>query len=367
MLDLIFPNHKNGYKAHLIKVPALIFFAIFLVLFNLTSKSSISAQDYTKIINAENLTLEHNKVRTQNNLFSLKLNPILSASAQNKAQKMLETNCWSHYCPPGKDPWDFFDESGYIYVYAGENLAEGFNSLEVLMNAWMNSKTHRDNILKSEFQEVGFGLVSGDYQNKNSNLIVVVHFGTQAQLISATQNSANNQNAISILSPKANESINSQYINVNGTAKGLDKVDVYNNAELKGSSNILDGVYIFRIDSPAQGKNIVAVKGNINGENSESIVEVSVNIPEPSKADIIISGQSILPISITSGVQNSINLIFVVILGLLFLIDFIVLSRTKVVDHKRSFSHYHFSLFLIVGILILVGGFAGNIGAGIFK
>ena len=363
MLDFIIPSEKNGYKAHFIKIPALILITIFLALFNLLAKSSISAQDYTNTINSENLLIEHNKLRESNNLPSLKLNAILINSALSKAQEMLETNCWSHFCPPGVDPWKYFDDAGYIYVYAGENLAEGFTSLDEVMNAWMNSKTHRENILKKEFQEVGFGIISGSYQNRANNLIIVAHFGTQASYVSADVNSNN----INILSPKPNETIDSNFINVNGEAKGVNNLQIYNNAEYKASPSILDGVFTYRIEDPIQGKNIVSVSGNtINGSVLSSVVEVNVNLKDKVEGAVSVkSDSSITGLNVTT--QNAVNFGFVIFFALLFLVDFIALSRTHVINLQKSFSQYHFAILLIVGIIMVIGGFNGNVGIGIFS
>src|SRR6185436_20656588 len=65
------------------------------------------------------------------------------------------------------------------YIYAGENLAEGFDDNTTVMDAWMNSPTHKENILKPEFREIGIGGARGTYQGEQNNTIVVIHFGTQ--------------------------------------------------------------------------------------------------------------------------------------------------------------------------------------------
>jgi uncharacterized protein YkwD len=106
-------------------------------------------------IDFDSLIRLHNETRLKNNLNQLQINVQLIDSAQRKADGMLADNCWSHYCPDGKSPWDFFNEAGYEYVIAGENLAQGFFDNNSVFNAWMNSPTHRENILNSEFNEIG--------------------------------------------------------------------------------------------------------------------------------------------------------------------------------------------------------------------
>ena len=72
----------------------------------------------------------------------------LTQIAQIRADNLCRTGQWSH------DGWlDSF--KGVQYLYAGENLARGFDSLEEANKAFMQSPTHRANILNSHYQYVG--------------------------------------------------------------------------------------------------------------------------------------------------------------------------------------------------------------------
>lgn len=152
----------------------LIIFAINIFL------TQIGAFKINADITIQELIEIHNQKRSEKGLVGLVYNSQLSDSATQKAKAMLDSDCWSHYCPDGKSPWDFFKSAGYLYTYAGENLAEGFSTTENVMNAWMNSPTHRDNILNGNYTEIGFGFAYGRYQGKNNNVVVAVHFGTPA-------------------------------------------------------------------------------------------------------------------------------------------------------------------------------------------
>ena len=50
---------------------------------------------------------------------------------------------------------------GYRARFAGENIACGQYSVEEVMDGWMSSKTHRDQLLSPAFNDVGFGLAFG--------------------------------------------------------------------------------------------------------------------------------------------------------------------------------------------------------------
>jgi uncharacterized protein YkwD len=115
-----------------------------------------------------------NQQRTANSEQPLKLNDELSAAAQTKANDMVNRDYWSHVTPDGKAPWTFIQAAGYSYQKAGENLAYGFITSADAVNGWMNSPTHRENILDKDYTEVGFGFANSRYYNKTGPETVVV-------------------------------------------------------------------------------------------------------------------------------------------------------------------------------------------------
>lgn len=96
----------------------------------------------------------------------------LNASAQLKANDMVERNYWSHNDPEGKEPWQYFKTVGYDYRRAGENLAKCYYTPQEVVNAWYDSPEHKANIL-GDFKEIGFGVGTMD----NGCLLIVNHFG----------------------------------------------------------------------------------------------------------------------------------------------------------------------------------------------
>lgn len=144
--------------------------AIFIaVLFNFT----LAQAQYS----AGGLVALTNESRSQNGLGTLSTNSALATAAYNKAKDMFEDNYFAHTSPDGKTPWDFIKEAGYTYSYAGENLAIGYADADELFDAWMNSPTHRENILNSNFREIGIAVLSGTFEGSQT-LIAVQEFGT---------------------------------------------------------------------------------------------------------------------------------------------------------------------------------------------
>lgn len=128
-------------------------------------------------ITSDALLEDTNAQRKKYGLPDLSYNPQLAAAAQDKATDMMQRDYWSHFAPDGTSPWYFFEKNGYYYEYAGENLAKDFNESDAIVNAWMQSEKHRDNILQSQYTEVGFAIKEGVLQGRPTVLVVQM-FGT---------------------------------------------------------------------------------------------------------------------------------------------------------------------------------------------
>jgi len=113
-----------------------------------------------------------NSSRNQNGLGSLETNAKLTDAALSKANDMINNDYFSHTAPSGKTPWDFIVDANYNYNYAGENLAIGYTEGQELMTAWMNSPSHRANVLNENFHDIGVAIVYGDYKGAQTAVVV---------------------------------------------------------------------------------------------------------------------------------------------------------------------------------------------------
>ena len=109
----------------------------------------------------------------------LRRNVTLDAAAQMKANHMARNEYFSHYAPDGTSPWYWFNQAGYTYAHAGENLAIHFTDSTEVVDAWMDSPTHRDNIVNGNFTEIGVGTAKGEYEGYET-VYVVQLFGAPA-------------------------------------------------------------------------------------------------------------------------------------------------------------------------------------------
>ncbi len=133
---------------------------------------------------ASDLTLENilnavNKERGSRNLLTLNTNSILSTASESKALDMETRHYFSHIDPDGNYIWTKIVADGYTpYLQLGENLAIEFYDTDSLVSAWMNSPTHRANILNDGFRDQGMGLEFGNSQQGQYHSVVVNAFGT---------------------------------------------------------------------------------------------------------------------------------------------------------------------------------------------
>lgn len=120
-----------------------------------------------------------NTDRSGNHVSELIMSPALTAVAQAKANDMAEKGYFAHTSPEGKDPWYWFKQNGYLFTYAGENLAVDFSDSADVEKAWMNSPAHRANLLNGHFTEIGIATAVGTYEGHQTTF-VVQEFGTPA-------------------------------------------------------------------------------------------------------------------------------------------------------------------------------------------
>lgn len=161
-------------------IPMLLVVGLGLVFNSVWSHSNVLG--VTDNFSAPSLLTATNERRTQDNDTPLQLNQQLSAAAQAKANDMAARDYWSHDSPDGKTPWTFINSAGYNYQSAGENLAYGFGDADQVIAGWMNSSTHRENMLQDRYRDVGFGIAQvANFQGQGLTTIVVAEYGAPAE------------------------------------------------------------------------------------------------------------------------------------------------------------------------------------------
>jgi hypothetical protein len=125
-----------------------------------------------------------NVERSKESMTILTSNPVLDRSASLKAEDMASKGYFAHTSPDGKAPWYWLDQVGYEYQYAGENLAVDFVDSSDVTRAWMNSPTHRANIERAQYTEVGTGVARGVFQGRETTFVAQVYARPAKKLVS---------------------------------------------------------------------------------------------------------------------------------------------------------------------------------------
>lgn len=108
-----------------------------------TVESQAAAKAAFDLINAQ---------RSNSGLKALKWSNGLEEAAAVRAVEA--SQLWSHDRPGGKGEY-WTVNSNIVY---GENLAKGYNTAADMFTAWMNSPSHKDNIMFPDFRTAGLAI-----------------------------------------------------------------------------------------------------------------------------------------------------------------------------------------------------------------
>ncbi len=99
-----------------------------------------------------------NQERVRYGLPALTVDTRLQAAAQQHTDDMLARNFFNHTNPDGKGPAERVSAQGYQWGSVAENIAAGQNSPRDVVDSWMRSTGHCQNILSPENSQIGVGL-----------------------------------------------------------------------------------------------------------------------------------------------------------------------------------------------------------------
>ncbi|HCC06476.1 TPA: hypothetical protein DEP94_03955 [Candidatus Nomurabacteria bacterium] len=182
MKHLFIPHAGNEYRPHFFRelsIGIILIGSIFLLGFSFGSSFFIHKTVLGANLASNVLVDLTNNQRLAFNETPLILNTKLQHAAFLKGEDMSKLGYFAHESPTGVTPWYWFKEAGYTFLYAGENLAINFSESNDVENAWMASPKHKENILNTNFREIGIATVDGVYQN-NATTFIVQMFGTPA-------------------------------------------------------------------------------------------------------------------------------------------------------------------------------------------
>lgn len=184
---LFVPHHSNAYRPHILRRRSLMFLLALALLAEGTLVANLlarqSGHDFLAAVIQNEIISLTNAQRAQNSVGVLAENKRLDFAAQAKADDMAAKGYFAHNGPDGKQPWAWIDGAGYDYQYAGENLAVRFVDSKDVLAGWMASPTHRANIVKPAYTDIGVGIAQGMYKGQPATF-VVQYFGKPAKAVS---------------------------------------------------------------------------------------------------------------------------------------------------------------------------------------
>jgi len=151
--------------------------------FKIPSKEILAPEPLTFLIEKETESVLSNEeiikftnyYREENDIAELNINQLLMEAAENKLNDMFQKQYFAHISPEGDDAGIILKEIGYDYLVVGENLARGyFKDSKDLVDGWMKSPDHRENILNPKFREIGVAQREGKFQGKEQYLAVQI-------------------------------------------------------------------------------------------------------------------------------------------------------------------------------------------------
>src|SRR3989344_2341750 len=173
------PHEENNFRPYLLRAAGIVVLLVLIIgafFGSQIQRLALTASDFLASVLPSVLVDLANADRGANQLASLSINPLLEEVARLKVEDMVSKGYFAHTSPEGITPWYWFSRAKYTFAYAGENLAMNFDDSSAVKTAWLNSPSHRANILNGNFTEVGIAATKGVYQGRET-MFVVEMFG----------------------------------------------------------------------------------------------------------------------------------------------------------------------------------------------
>ncbi|MFH1129516.1 MAG: CAP domain-containing protein [Patescibacteria group bacterium] len=206
---MFIPTKKNLWKPQIFRPKNLFKLAVVLLVFKFIAFTWLAyfpqTSNFAVVTGAELIELT-NQERSAQGLEPLIVNARLVDAATKKAIDMINQGYFSHTSPKGLSPWYWFTKAGYKYSAAGENLARGFSESEYVHQAWMNSPTHKANILNGNYKDIGIAVIRGTINGKETTVAVELFGKTTTQQVAVLPTP--------VITPDANKTETPAVINV---------------------------------------------------------------------------------------------------------------------------------------------------------
>ena len=142
-------------------------------------RTTTTTTSVMRMFSAEAVVAAMNEERVARGLRPLRLNDKLSLAAEDRIDDMFAKRYFDHVSPDGINPFVWVRKRGYAYRAIGENLAVGYPTAGRVVDGWMHSPGHRENILHRAFDEVGIAIANGSPVSRMSAPTIVALYGSR--------------------------------------------------------------------------------------------------------------------------------------------------------------------------------------------
>lgn len=302
---------------------------------------------------------ETNEERADGAIAPLRRNPTLDRAAQLKAEHMAKLGYFAHYAPDGTSPWHWFRAVNYPFVHAGENLAVHFNDSREVVRAWMNSPTHRANIMNGNYTEIGIGVAEGKFEGYDT-VFVVQMFGTPAAPTVASVRSQADE-SVTVVTEQVQESTPVDTALVAAAEESVVTVPVADVSPGVASNTPID-VDVSNVVSEKMYElpdTTVATASNTEATTSiaaapvadaEQFISTTTNAVPAQIGSVSVTPQ---PVSLFGQLATSPQLVLQVLYTVLAVFILVALSIALVIEFRR---HQLVQVAYSVALLVMMGG-----------
>jgi uncharacterized protein YkwD len=100
---------------------------------------------------------------------ALRWSGLLTDAARTHSQDMAANNYFAHASQDGRSPGDRISAAGYDWSTYGENIAAGYATVQMVVDAWFASDGHCANLMNGDFRDIGVACVPGNGSSTYSN------------------------------------------------------------------------------------------------------------------------------------------------------------------------------------------------------
>jgi uncharacterized protein YkwD len=124
-----------------------------------------------------------NQERLNNGIGKVAISNRLQYAAEQKLIDIQKYIYWSHSNPTTNTVWWYFIRQVGYWGEIGENLARNYQNSQQVIQAWLNSAKHKENLLNTKYSEIGIAIGEVAYP-EGKKIVIITEYGKPNNLLS---------------------------------------------------------------------------------------------------------------------------------------------------------------------------------------